>query len=226
MLSPALESLCLVEREGHFLRGQVLAYRTAKDNGKECYIHYLEFDRRNDEWVHHDRLDLASVEEPKTKQPEDGAVNVASPKAKAPGKRKHDASPRDASDGGDNSFRHQHHRGGGKMDATLWHILEEEREEITKIKNIPRIQLGRWQIDTWYYSPYPERVSGRSLFMCEYTLKYMTSVQRWAKHRREYKGPRHPPGQQIYSGVDSGVQLALWEVDGASEQVLICFDHY
>ena len=25
-----------------------------------------------------------------------------------------------------------------------------------QVKNIPRIELGRWDIDCWYYAPYPE----------------------------------------------------------------------
>ena len=53
----------------------------------------------------------------------------------------------------------------------LFNKLEAEREEITKVKNIPRIQLGRWEIDAWYYSPFPERCRGKKLYICEYTLK-------------------------------------------------------
>ena len=29
--------------------------------------------------------------------------------------------------------------------------LEREREEITKVKNVPRIELGRFEMDCWYY---------------------------------------------------------------------------
>jgi histone acetyltransferase MYST1 len=39
--------------------------------------------------------------------------------------------------------------------------LEKEHEEITKVKNIPRIELGRYEIDAWYYSPYPEEYAVR-----------------------------------------------------------------
>jgi len=217
MTPPALNSLCFVERDTRRLRGEVLAHRTTENGEHECYIHYVDFDRRNDEWVTLARVDLTSVEQQLRKHlGEDGATAAAvSPKLKAHGKRKHDAGSPGGGEGGGDSYRHQHHRGGGKMDATLWHILEEEREEITKIKNIPRVQLGRWGIDTWYYSPYPERVNGKSLFMCEYSLKYMTSAARWVKHRQAYCGPRHPPGQQIYG---DGA-LSLWEVDGSSEQI-------
>lgn len=29
-------------------------------------------------------------------------------------------------------------------------------EEATKIKNVQRIQFGKYMIDTWYYSPFPQ----------------------------------------------------------------------
>jgi hypothetical protein len=33
--------------------------------------------------------------------------------------------------------------------------LEKEHLEATKVKNIMCIQIGNFDIDTWYYSPYP-----------------------------------------------------------------------
>jgi hypothetical protein len=31
-----------------------------------------------------------------------------------------------------------------------------EHEEFTKVKNIERIELGRYEMETWYFSPFPE----------------------------------------------------------------------
>ena len=42
-----------------------------------------------------------------------------------------------------------------KHDATFA-AMEAEHEEITKVKNLETIEIGRFQVDTWYYSPYPE----------------------------------------------------------------------
>ena len=30
-----------------------------------------------------------------------------------------------------------------------------EHEEFTKVKNIEKIELGRYEMETWYYSPFP-----------------------------------------------------------------------
>lgn len=52
-----------------------------------------------------------------------------------------------------------HHAGLDPATAAL----EREREEITKVKNIPRIELGRYEMDSWYYSPYPDEYAGENL---------------------------------------------------------------
>lgn len=33
-----------------------------------------------------------------------------------------------------------------------------EHEEFTKVKNIERIELGRYEMETWYFSPFPDEV--------------------------------------------------------------------
>lgn len=53
-------------------------------------------------------------------------------------------------------------------------ILEKEHEELTKVKYIDKIQFGKYEIDTWYFSPFPDEYGKQSkLFICEYCLKYM-----------------------------------------------------
>jgi histone acetyltransferase MYST1 len=59
------------------------------------------------------------------------------------------------------------------MDPTTA-ILEKEHEELTKVKYIDRIQFGKYEIDTWYFSPYPDDFGKQpKLYICEYCLKYM-----------------------------------------------------
>lgn len=169
----------------------------------EIYCHYIDHDRRNDEWVPISRIHFIE-EEAETSN------NYAS---------KHKRRLEMASEGAD-GFGHQHHRGTATtghhavMDPSLFALLEEERHSLTKIKNIPTIQLGRWEIEAWYYSPYPKFVFGHTLYICEYTLKYTKSRNSWIKHRKECK-ERSPPGEHIYNDG----KLSLWEVDGNKQQV-------
>lgn len=33
-----------------------------------------------------------------------------------------------------------------------------EHEEVTKVKNIQSIQIGRYIVDAWYFSPFPKEM--------------------------------------------------------------------
>jgi histone acetyltransferase MYST1 len=53
--------------------------------------------------------------------------------------------------------------------APAHRAMEKEHEESTKVKNINTIELGRFDVDTWYFSPYPEEFARQSkLFLCEF----------------------------------------------------------
>ena len=62
--------------------------------------------------------------------------------------------------------------------------LEKEHEEITKVKNIQCIELGRYEVDTWYYSPYPdEYCKEERLYICEFCLKYLKKKKTLEAHK-------------------------------------------
>jgi hypothetical protein len=86
--------------------------------------------------------------------------------------------------------------------------LEKEHEERTKVKNIDMVQIGAYQLDTWYYSPYPDEVSKHAarllpalltrlswlacflqyrslnkLYICEFCLKYMKKLKTLEAHK-------------------------------------------
>ena len=53
-----------------------------------------------------------------------------------------------------------------------------EHEELTKVKNVNKIQFGKYVLDTWYFSPLPREIwkAGDDviphLYMCEFTLNF------------------------------------------------------
>ncbi|KAI2666240.1 Histone acetyltransferase KAT7 [Labeo rohita] len=63
---------------------------------------------------------------------------------------------------------------------------------------IKSIVFGRYELDTWYHSPYPEEYArlGR-LYMCEFCLKYMKSQTILRRHMAKCVW-KHPPGDEIY----------------------------
>jgi len=196
-----LGTIVSVKRGDLVLDAELLESREGV-SGPEVYCHYIDYDRRNDEWMPVERIIFSSSL----------LNNESAPLSVVKQKRKLEMSP----EGGDR-YRHQHHHGSTShtMDPTLFSRLEAEREDITKVKNIAKIQLGRWEIEAWYYSPYPDFVSGHDcLYICEYTLKYTKNKKAWVQHRKTCK-ESGPPGKQIYS---DGI-VSLWEVNGSEHQV-------
>lgn len=98
--------------------------------------------------------------------------------------------------------------------------FEREHEEATKIKNIQQIEIGCYQIDCWYYSPYPDEYSVGidRLYICEKCLKYMKTYDTYVHHYTQGCKYTGPPGRLIY--MKDG--LAVFELDGASQAKLYC----
>jgi histone acetyltransferase MYST1 len=96
--------------------------------------------------------------------------------------------------------------------------LEREHEEATKVKNIQKIELGQWEIDCWYFSPYPDEYCHVDrLYICEKCLKYMKYPESLARHEPgcDYNGP---PGRLIYLKDN----VAVYELDGQGLAKLYC----
>lgn len=94
--------------------------------------------------------------------------------------------------------------------------LEKEHEEATKVKNIQKIELGSFEIDCWYFSPYPDEYANfvDRLYICEWCLKYMSDRTLYHRHYAScpYTGP---PGRLIYLHN----QLAVFEMDGEQHKL-------
>lgn len=97
-------------------------------------------------------------------------------------------------------------------------ILEKEHEEATKVKNVQRIQIGRFDIDCWYFSPFPhEFIEGfDKLYLCERCLLYLRSEEEYSQHwYNECDWKNGPPGTLIYLKD----QLAVFELDGELQKL-------
>lgn len=101
-----------------------------------------------------------------------------------------------------------------EMDPTTA-ALEKEHEAITKVKYIDKLLIGRYEIDTWYFSPYPEEYGKvGTLYLCEYCLKYMKFAHSLSVHVNECV-KRQPPGNEIYR---LGT-VSIFEIDGREEKL-------
>ncbi|OAJ36142.1 hypothetical protein BDEG_20348 [Batrachochytrium dendrobatidis JEL423] len=86
--------------------------------------------------------------------------------------------------------------------------------EIGRLKNINRICMGSFEVDTWYFAPYPEIfVELDMLYICEFCLEPAGTLRMLQRHRTKCT-LRHPPGNEIYRKDD----LSFFEIDGRKQR--------
>ena len=115
---------------------------------------------------------------------------------------------------------------------------------ITRMKNINMVELGRYRMKPWYFSPYPPELTAEPIiYLCEFCLKYVKSRKCLERHKvskflcDERKGTVHhdcngfvhpllqskcllfhPPGNEIYRKDI----ISFFEIDGRKNKVGIC----
>lgn len=81
---------------------------------------------------------------------------------------------------------------------------------VTRMKNIDLIELGRYRIKPWYFSPYPqELITLPCIYLCEFCLKFVKSRHCLERHISKCN-LRHPPGNEIYRKGN----ISFFEIDG------------
>ncbi|KIX04287.1 uncharacterized protein Z518_05154 [Rhinocladiella mackenziei CBS 650.93] len=280
-----------VEKNGEPRKAEILSIKQ-RNNALTFYVHYVEFNKRLDEWVSADRIDLSQeVEWPAPEKPEKKKTTVTTkgPPSKAPvttkaGRPRADSRPGSAtpdllgSKAGNDRKRPVPSKAGGKenrdealapdgdpslvttqagtplpslsnedsngltsesidvdmpdvtkMEEKVAPIMEPE-EEIEKlrtggsmvqnhaqlhlVRNLNKIQMGKYTIEPWYFSPYPQEFSDADLvYIDEFCLSYFSSKKAFERHRSKCE-LRHPPGNEIYR--DDFV--SFFEVDGRRQR--------
>uniref|UniRef100_A0A8C1H9N2 Histone acetyltransferase n=1 Tax=Cyprinus carpio carpio TaxID=630221 RepID=A0A8C1H9N2_CYPCA len=193
---------------------EVIQSRLNEQEGREeFYVHYVGFNRRLDEWVGKARLALTkTVKDAVRKSVEEGGggelVDQPERKITRNQKRKHD------------EINHVQ-KTYAEMDPTTA-ALEKEHEAITKVKYVDKIQIGNFEIDAWYFSPFPEDYGKQpKLWICEYCLKYMKYEKTFRYHlvSPHYGFSqcqwRQPPGKEIYRRNN----ISVYEVDGKDHKI-------
>jgi histone acetyltransferase MYST1 len=189
----------VIERRAPKKRKQDGTQQSENKDEFEYYVHYESHDRRLDEWIPLSKF-LLETYEAKSEELEAPQEEAARPQRRVATEH----APIRLTGG-------NWHASG---DPTLAE-LEREHEEITKVKNISKIIMGGWEVEAWYFSPYPEDYANcETLFICEYCLKYMKSVRTFHKHKACCEA-RKPPGNEIYRHDN----ISAFEVDGKESKV-------
>ncbi|XP_005431556.2 histone acetyltransferase KAT8, partial [Geospiza fortis] len=86
---------------------------------------------------------------------------------------------------------------------------------ITKVKYVDKIHIGHYEIDAWYFSPFPEDYGKQpKLWICEFCLKYMKYERSYRLHLGQCQW-QQPPGREIYRKGN----ISVYEVDGKDHKI-------
>ena len=92
--------------------------------------------------------------------------------------------------------------------------MTQSHSEVSRVKNLDRIAIGRHLVEAWYFSPYPvEYAHTPVLYVCEFCLSFYASEKQIERHRHKCT-LRHPPGNEIYRHED----ISFFEIDGRKQK--------
>ncbi|KAJ5322142.1 MOZ/SAS-like protein [Penicillium brevicompactum] len=262
--------------------------RQRKD-GPSFYVHYVDFNKRLDEWVASSRIDLSQeVEWPqpeKADKKKTAAANKAAPSKNTNANKRARADSRDVSQtpdilGGNNlnvGKASRPSKAGGKENVetpgdssqlfpsegvsaagtpkatdsedvemadgpTEGQSMKEDEvqtasgevitrgeeierlrtsgsmtqnpTEIHRVRNLTRLQMGKYDVEPWYFSPYPDSFSDVDLvYIDEFCLGYFDNQRAFERHRAKCT-LTHPPGNEIYRDDN----ISFFEVDGRRQR--------
>jgi histone acetyltransferase HTATIP len=260
-------------QDGEKRKAEILSIQQRKGRPR-FYVHYEEFNKRLDEWIQADRIDLSrEVEWPapeKTDKKKASQTSKSQPlkavdknlkRQKSQLEREISATPEFASANAQKTQRPSAAGGKENREITLTtevldgtpkpedeemdmvdvqdaaaaakaappelYSREEEIEklrtggsmtqnqaEISRVRNLDKIQMGKFEIEPWYFSPYPAEFTDCDLvFICEMCLSYFGEAKQFERHRSKCT-LMHPPGNEIYRDD----YVSFFEIDGRRQR--------
>ncbi|KAI0075907.1 acyl-CoA N-acyltransferase [Panus rudis PR-1116 ss-1] len=145
---------CIVTKNGEERQAFILERRPS-----EVYVHYANTDKRLDEWVPESSVHLAPSEA--GDQEYDMADATGSSISATSRKRKRGSVDRDVSGTPRAGSVEGSSAGDTQPQQTQGVTITEEEydiehhKQITARRNFDKVIFGKWQIKTWYFSPYP-----------------------------------------------------------------------
>lgn len=92
--------------------------------------------------------------------------------------------------------------------------MTQNQAEISRIRNISKVQFGKFDLFPWYFSPYPESFTQEDMmYICEFCLNYYGDKKSFDRHRQKCT-LQHPPGNEIYRDD----YVSFFEIDGRRQR--------
>jgi histone acetyltransferase MYST1 len=194
-----------------------------KSGQYQLYVRYQGFDHRLDEWVNTNRITavLVPTTTTTTTTPSSSALILPTPTTTTTTttstssrsnhyQKNNNGSNHFTSSSNTNNNELLNGNSGPPLRSLSRMSSNGSSDDEGQVKNIHTIELGRFEIDTWYFSPYPEEYCKESkLYICEFCLKYVKKKHTLERHAQKCECTS-PPGMEIYREGE----LSVFEVDG------------
>jgi histone acetyltransferase MYST1 len=246
ILLPSQQNAPLTTKSLPATKVEVLGIRPASSTTGQIqyFIHYIDTDKRLDRWIGSEYIGEVHVADPTKNTSRRGSSDPHQPsnnrgrgrgrartggEGGESGRSSGGGSGSSSSSSSSSSHSHSHssrnhsrggNRGGGHGHSSPIRSVHAHghHDPKTKVRNVSTVQFGKYNIDTWYYSPYPNPYGAmvETLYICEFTFKYMLKKSTLKKHVSALKD-RKPPGRQIYD--DPNRKIAAFEMIGREHRV-------
>lgn len=212
---------CWVLKDGQDRLAEILSINNRRDPPK-FYVHYEDFNKRLDEWITADRLEISKeVIFPRPKEVED---KKDSKKKKQQTKS---ATPQTSSispEAGDMmDLDNLNVQGIPNEDISREDEIKKLRtsgsmtqnqNEVARVRNFDKIIMGKYEIEPWYFSPYPIELTDQDvIYIDDFSLQYFGSKKQYERYRKKCT-LRHPPGNEIYRDD----YVSFFEIDGRKQR--------
>ncbi|EEB07868.1 KAT5 family histone acetyltransferase Mst1 [Schizosaccharomyces japonicus yFS275] len=229
-------------KDGEYRKAEVLMIQK-KHNQLYYYVHYNDYNKRLDEWISLEAIDLSrGIEYPPPEKPKKVSGKAGSSKApKANKKRRLSTStsvsvvstthtPSETATPGESDrtstpgteslpLLAESHEPTPSKEEEFERLrfsgsMVQNPHEVARVRNINKIQLGDFEIEPWYFSPYPKEFTECDLiYICEFCYSYFGSEHQFTRHRKKCT-LRHPPGNEIYRDEN----VSFFEIDGRKQR--------
>lgn len=226
-----IKSQCWVEKDGEERLAEILSIN-ARVSPAKFYVHYVNFNKRLDEWILGDRINLEKevlFPIPKRKNDDDAGHKKKKQKLTKQKEATPQALESDAklSEGGDNSdvmdLDNLNVRGLKDEDISREDEIKKLRtsgsmiqnpHEVAHVRNLSKIIMGKHEVEPWYFSPYPIELTDTDVvYIDDFTLQYFGSKKQYERYRKKCT-LRHPPGNEIYRDD----YVSFFEIDGRKQR--------
>ncbi|KAH3902334.1 probable Histone acetyltransferase ESA1 [Saccharomycodes ludwigii] len=223
---------CFVEKDGKQRLAEILSINT-KNIGPAFYVHYEDFNKRLDEWITSDRINLEKEVQIPIKKEEKSTKNKKKHQKNNNSNDKHkkqQSLPLNKSNENletpdvimdlDNlnvqgipSEKLSREDEIEKL-RTSGSMVQNPHQVLARIRNLNKVIMGEYEIEPWYFSPYPvDLIDKDVIYIDDFTLQYFGSQKQYERYRKKCV-LRHPPGNEIYRDD----YVSFFEIDGRKQR--------